>query len=161
MPTNVKGSSLAVGDVIQDSAATSDTHPYVVVSRSQWHVTLRNCTSHETSALELIKVDKNDKTGDVGWAGKDSYVVKNSTTVDLAFYRDDSYVVNEPVSVPDGPPVPMQFMGPQGPYTQYMQPMVVIGTVPRVVQRYSDIVYRKVGTVKAERMAAVLEALAA
>jgi hypothetical protein len=33
------------------------------VARTQWQITLRNCTSHETSALALVKVLKDDKTG--------------------------------------------------------------------------------------------------
>ena len=46
MAVNVKGSALAVGDVIQDRNNTGDDHPYVVVSKETWTFTLLNCNSH-------------------------------------------------------------------------------------------------------------------
>lgn len=161
MARNVKGSALAVGDVIQDQARTGDTHPFLVVARTQWQITLRNCTSHETSALTLVKVLKGDKTGDPGWAGKDSFVVKSGGTVDLSAY--DVYMEEtgeyDDVPVAVGPPVLMQFMGPQGPYYDYAQPTQVM-SVPRLVERYSDAIYRVVGTVVASRMDKLLSELA-
>ena len=63
MATYVKASALKVGDVIQDRDATGDDHPFVVITVSKDSLHLHNCTSHETSSLTLIKVEKGDKTG--------------------------------------------------------------------------------------------------
>ena len=159
MPRTVKGTALAVGDVIQDSANTGDTHPYVVIGRSAFQVTLRNCTSHETSGLTLVKILKEDKTGDAGWAGKDSYVVKSGNTTDLFTYtvvqEFTGKYVNQEMDVPEL----RQLIGPEGPFWAYV-PVRQLVTVPQVVNRYSDIMYRVVGAIKAERMTTLLEELA-
>lgn len=160
MATYVSGSLLAVGDVILDRDATADTHPYVVVSRDQWQLTLRNCTSHQNSDLQLIEVKQGDKTGDLNWSGKDSYVVKSSSSLNLPCFRDDSQVVGVPMEVDNGPQVPMLFQGTHGPYWQYVQPTMIV-MVPRLVQRYSALSYRKVGTITSGRMAEIVQALSA
>lgn len=159
MAVNVKGSALAVGDVIQDRNNTGDDHPYVVVSKETWTVTLRNCTSHETSGLTLLKVLMADKTGDVGWAGKDSYVVKSGDTTNLWIYRDTSYQSGfQQVVVPDF--VPQVFQTPTGPVTMHVQVGSHIEVHPRIIQRYSDITFRRVGTIVATRMGTLLTELA-
>jgi hypothetical protein len=161
MPRTVTGSALVVGDVIQDSARTGDTHPYVVVAKSAYQITLRNCTSHETSSLTLVKVVKADKTGDVGWAGEDSYVVKSGNTTDLNVYDVVVEQIVEQQVLPVGPPVLMTFMGEDGkPYYDYVQPTGVFA-VPRLVNRYSNATYRVVGGIKLERMTTLLMELAA
>lgn len=159
MARNVKGSALAVGEVIQDRANTGDEHPYVVVATSTYQITLRNCTSHETSALTLVKVKKEDKTGDGGWSGKDSYVVKSGNTTDLSVYA----VVPEVVGYDNAKEMMlMQFPTPDGKgvYFDYVETGKIVA-IPRVVNRYSDILYRVVGGIKAERMTTLLEELAA
>lgn len=160
MARNVRGSALVVGDVIQDQAQTGDTHPYLVVATTQYQIVLRNCTSHETSALELVKVAKGDKSGDEVWSGKDSYVVKSGNTTNLNVYSvvtvDTGQV--EMKSVPSGPPVPMQLMGPMGPYFAWVQPTQIVA-VPVLANRYADITYRVVGGIVAGRMQTLLAEL--
>lgn len=159
MPTIVKGSALAIGDVIQDEGNTGDTHPYLVISKTQWVITLRNCTSFETSALTLVKVLKEDKTGDALWSTKDSFVVKSGNTKDLNVYNvvtvDDGFIEQTVPSLP----VPRVFMGEFGPYMMWVSYPVIV-SVPRQIDVYSDIMYRVVGTVKSSRMESLLMELA-
>jgi hypothetical protein len=160
MARNVKGSALVLGDVIQDQTKTGDTHPYLVVATSQFQIVLRNCTSHETSALTLVKIAKGDKTGDEVWSGKDSYVVKSGNTTDLNVYDIVTVETGQVAMqrVPSGPPVLMQVMGPYGPCFTWAQPTQVVA-VPVLANRYADITYRVLGGVVSGRMETLLTEL--
>ena len=157
MATFVKASALAVGDVIQDQDATGDTHPFVVVVVHANTLHLHNCTSFPNTDLELIKVVKTDKTGDAKWSGKDSYVVKGEASGGLELAKTAVHYepsATETIVVPEV--VVKQVIGPYGPcYANFYTGALV--TVPVMEPKYSEVTYRKIGTIKSTRMAEIVK----
>ena len=159
MGTKLPASAIQVGDVIWD-ARTIDPHPCVVIGKDGHYLYMRNCTSHQTDALELLEIKKEHKTGDGSWSGKDSYLVANADviTMELSVYTHDA-VMNLPMQVPVGPAVVQRFQAPDGQhFFQYVQPTQIV-LAPQVVPQFSTAVFNKVGTVKPDRMAELLDAL--
>jgi hypothetical protein len=157
MPSIVKGSALAVGDVIQDQAKTGDTHPFVVVLVQTHTLHLHNCTSFQNTDLELIKVVKTDKTGDGNWSDKDSYVVKGEARGGLELARTMVHYEPSATKTVDVPEVVQKWvMGPYGPCVANFYTGALV-TVPLMEPKHSDVTYRKIGTIKPTRMTEIVK----
>lgn len=146
----VNGAALQVGDVVWDEAMTGDNHPVLVVARSPWQFTVRNCTSNLNGALELVLIQKADKTGDFSWSGKDSYVVKSGP----GYMLETAQVIGQqPTGFLEPQPqmAPTTFYGPDGPTTMFV-PTGYMVMMPQMMPVYGPLQYTKVGTVKPARM---------
>ena len=158
MGDSIRGSALKVGDVIWDNNV--DTHPCLVIKKTQFQLTLRTCTSHESVNFETLKILKSEKTGDHSWSGKDSYLVTSSDTIAIPMSGVvGQQQVFDQVTVPTGRILAQQFVGPGGQLFFKYVPELTLMTVPRIVNVYGDFYYNRVGTVTSEKMVSILDTL--
>ena len=158
----VNGSALEAGDALfgefdSQGSYSPYHHPFLVISTETDRILIRNCTSNESASLNTIKIARADKSGDIVWTKKDSYLVTSGTAAVKMLSIPFQYGMQEVVV--QGKTEFKSYVDEDGATCFGPVTPTWVELCPRIVQVHSNIQYSKIGAVKPERMRELEEEL--